>query len=159
MKLVGGLLRYWVVALVVLGCGGPEVAYEAAEDFGTEGWAYADSVSFDYTVTDTSRQYDLVLTVDHTDDFAYENFYVQLNTYLPDGDRLTQALSLELADNYGQWYGECEGTDCTTAISLQEGTRFTAPGAYRLVVAQYSRDTVLAGVTGLGYRVVVVPEA
>ena len=156
MKLTA-LLSCCLTALLVVGCGGPEVIFEQWQSFDKQGWTHADSASYAYTVTDTSRQYDLVLTVEHTGEFAYANFYVQLDTYLPNGQHLTQPLSLELADNFGQWYGECNSEGCTTAISLQEGTRFTAPGEYRLVVTQLSRDEVLAGVTGLGYRVVVVP--
>lgn len=154
---IAALLAYCMAALLLAGCGGPEVVFEQSQDFSNQGWAHADSVSYAYTISDTSRQYDLVLIVDHTDAFAYENFYVQLDTYLPDGQHLRQPLSLELADNFGQWHGECGSAGCSMAISLQEGTRFTAPGEYRQVVTQFSRDEVLAGVTGLGYRVVVVP--
>lgn len=135
-------------------CGGPDVVFEEQHDFGQAGWNYADSVSFPFGVADTSGRYDMVLTVDHGTDFAYQNFYVRLTTHLPDGRVLQQPLSLQLADNFGDWYGVCDGEACSTEIALQQGTRFTDPGEYRLVVTQYSREDPLAEVSGLGFQLI-----
>ena len=133
---------------------GPDILYQEDSNLGSDGWAYADSISYAYSVSDTSRQYDLVLSITHTSDFAYQNFYVRLATHLPDGKVLVQPLSLQLANNFGDWYGDCGSEECTTDIALQEGTRFTSPGDYRLVVSQYSREDPLPGITGVGFRVV-----
>ena len=161
MRGVGALFGWCCAGLltcVTLACGGPEVVFAQSQDFGAPGWAYADSVSYAYTITDTSRLYDLVLTVDHAEDFAYQNFYVRLDTYLPDGRHLSQPLSLELADHFGQWYGDCDGGRCRTDISIQEGVRFNLPGEQRLVVTQFSREDPLPAIFGMGYRVIVSAE-
>ncbi len=153
-------LREWQVflmlpiSLFLVGCGGPEVVFEEQTDLGPQGWAYADSVSYAYTISDTSQVYDLVLSIGHTPEFAFQNFYVRLTTQLPDGQVLQQPLSLQLANNFGDWYGDCSSTECSTDIALQEGTRFTDTGEYRLVVTQYSREDPLPAITGLGFRVV-----
>ena len=149
---VSGLVGWCIFALA--SCGGPEVVYNKQQDFPNGGWAYADSVTFVYPVTDTTAQYDLVLTVDHTTDFAYQNFYVQLDTYLPDGQHLSQPLSLQLADNFGEWYGECSKESCVIEIALQQGTRFTEIGEHRLVVTQFSREDELQDITEVGFRIV-----
>lgn len=138
---------------LLFGCG-PDVAYERSADLGPAGWTYADSVSFDFPVADTAQRYDLVLSVTHGTEFAYQNFYVFLTTHLPDGTVLRQPLSLQLADNYGEWFGDCSGDVCTTDIALQEGTRFTETGEHRLVVSQYSRQDPLPDVSAVGFRVV-----
>ena len=141
------------VSLLLASCGA-DVVYQDSEEFESDGWTYADSVSFSFPVADTTSRYDLVLTVDHTQDFATQNFYVRLNTHLPDGTVLQQPLSLQLADKFGEWYGDCDSEGCTADISIQEGTRFTAPGDYRLVVSQFSRQDPLPEVTGIGFRIV-----
>ena len=147
------ILVLFVTTLLLSSCG-PDVVYQDSEEFGSDGWAYADSVGFSFPIADTTSQYDLVLTVDHTQDFATQNFYVRLNTHLPDGTVLRQPLSLQLADKFGGWYGDCDSEDCTVDISIQEGTRFTTPGDYRLVVSQFSRQDPLPEVTGIGFRIV-----
>ncbi len=142
------------LGLFLTGCGGPEVVFTEHADLGPQGWAYADSVNYVYKINDTSQQYDLVLSVDHAPDFPSQNFYVRLTTHLPDGRLLQQPLSLQLANNFGEWYGDCSSTGCSADIALQEGTRFADTGEYRLVVSQYSREDPLPDITGLGFRVV-----
>ncbi len=149
----------WIAVLGLLGsllltaCG-PEVLFQEEKHLGSGGWEFADSISYAFPVSDTSGKYDLVLSVHHSADFFYQNFYVRLATHLPDGQVLVQPLSLQLANNFGDWYGACSGGTCTTDISLQKRTRFTAPGDYRLVVTQFSREDPLPGITGIGFRAV-----
>ena len=150
---VGRLSLICLTWLLFLACGS-DVVYQEDVELPASGWPYADSLTFTFPVTDTSGRYDLVLTVEHTEDFAYQNFYVQLHTHLPSGVLRSQPLSLQLADTFGEWYGDCGGGVCRTDISLQEGTRFTEVGVHRLVVGQYSREAVLGEVTGMGFRVV-----
>ncbi|MBB4078659.1 gliding motility-associated lipoprotein GldH [Lewinella aquimaris] len=152
------MIRAWsalvLVVALLTACGGPEITFRGHEDFDDTGWAYADSVNFEFPVTDTSGRFDLVLSIDHTTDFPYQNFYVNLRTHLPNGRVLSQPLSLQLANTFGEWQGECEGEACTTDIALQQGTKFTDLGNHRLVVTQFSRDETLSDVTGIGFRIV-----
>lgn len=140
--------------LAVLTSCGEDVIFRGEEDFPGTGWAYADSVAFAFSVDDTTARYDLVLSVDHTTEFAAQNFYVSLATHLPDGSVLQQPLSLQLANKYGDWLGDCSGSACVAEISIQEGTRFTEAGNHELVVSQYSRQDPLPEITGLGFRIV-----
>lgn len=160
-------MRRWIVdwslvslagllSIVLLSGCGPNIAYEQQQEVGDMGWAYADSVAFEFVIADTLQRYDLVLSIDHTTNFPYQNFYVRVVTHLPGGRLLAQPLSLQLADNFGVWYGECSGTECTNYISLQEGARFDAIGEYRIVVEQYSRDNPLAEIRGVGFRLIEV---
>ncbi|MGB3799939.1 MAG: gliding motility lipoprotein GldH [Lewinella sp.] len=150
-------MRNWLplsVCVLLFASCGSDIVYQDSQEFGSDGWAYADSVAFQFPVEDTTSTYDLVLTVDHTQDFASQNFYVHLNTHLPGGTVLQQPLSLELADKFGEWYGDCDSGGCATDISLQEGTQFTQTGAHRLVVSQFSREDPLPEITGLRFRIV-----
>lgn len=149
LRLLGASLLF----SLLLSCG-PDVTYQETRDIGSAGWAYADSLAFTFPVTDTSARYDLVLSVTHGTDFPYQNFYTRLATHLPDGTVLRQPLSLQLADKYGDWYGDCSGASCTVDISLQEGTRFTQLGEHRLVVTQFSREDPLPEVGAVGFRII-----
>lgn len=146
---------YFIALSILLTACGPQPLYERSVDFEDgAGWNYADSLTFTYEIEDTTTAYDLVLTVDHTDAFAYQNFYVRLSTHLPNGHVLTQPLSLDLADNFGRWYADCDGIGgCTNEISIQTDTRFEKPGTYQLVVSQFSREDPLPEITGMGFRV------
>lgn len=152
----GWVVRAWVLGgwLLLVSCGGPETVFEQTSELGPAGWAYTDSIDFTFPVTDTTAKYDLVLSINHGKTFAYQNFYVWLATHLPDGTVKQQRLSLQLADNFGEWYGECSGESCTTEIALQSGTRFTETGEHHLVVTQYSREEPLKDIGEVGFRIV-----
>lgn len=152
MRLLG--LLSWGIAALVSSCGGADIVYAQEQTFADTGWAYADSVRFDFVVDDTISRYDMVLTLDHGTEFGSQNFYVKIATHLPDGQILQQPLSLELADNFGEWYGDCSGDECVIEVALQEGTRFTAPGEYRLVVTQFSRQDPLPEINGIGFSLI-----
>ena len=133
---------------------GPEVVYE--EEVALPGtWSYADSVSFAYDIGDTSRAYDLRLSLKHRDAFATQNLYTRFVTVYPDGRRQSEAVSLELADARGRWQGDCSGEGCELVIPLQDAARFPAAGRYGLVVHQYMREEAVAGVDEVGLMVMV----
>lgn len=152
-------LRRWArAAAAVVGCAaavsacGPEVVYEARHEL-PGAWTYADSADFRYAIADTSRAYDLELTLEHTDAFATQNLYARFVTTYPTGGREVQDVSLELADRFGSWLGECRGEACTLTIPLQDGARYPAAGEYGLTLLQHGRTERLAGVEAVGLRV------
>ncbi len=148
------LTTSFLVALLLTACG-PELIFEEAYELPAGTWTYADSVVFAYEIVDTSRSYDLVLDIHHRDVFATQNLYGQFTTVYPNGTRQTEPLSLELADNSGQWLGECAGEDCTLTLPLQVSTRYPAAGRYEMVVRQFMRRDSVEGVSGFGLRIVV----
>ncbi len=144
----------WLLLFATFACGGPEVVYERTENFAGDGWAYADSVSFDYVVGDTAARYDLVLTLGHSPAYPAQNFYVRLNTHLPDGTSLSQPLSLDLANEFGEWYGDCDDGVCSVDLSIQEGTRFLSAGKHRLVVSQFTREDPVGEIASLSFKLI-----
>ena len=146
------LLPLLLLPLLLISCG-PDPLYTSRHDF-PSGWSYADSLTFAFDVQDTTARYDLELSLAHAPTFPNQNTYVLIDTYFPDGRHLTQPVSLELADRFGRWYGDCNGETCELTVPIQRNARFDRAGAHRLVVRQYARREVLPEVTEVGFRVV-----
>ncbi|RME98138.1 MAG: hypothetical protein D6772_09450 [Bacteroidetes bacterium] len=130
---------------------GPKIVYDETISFADTGWSYTDSLVATFDIVDTNKIYNLHLLLTHSPDFAYQNFYVQVHTVFPSGQRISQQLSLELARSSGAWYGACSSEVCELDIPIQEGAYFNQPGTYRVVVEQFSRDNPLEGVYALGF--------
>jgi len=145
------LLFSGIVLYGIVGCGPEEIYSENYELPGA--WSYADSAVFAYDIADTSRAYDLTLTVEHTDAYATQNLYARFVTHYPDGTVQSEAVSLELADRFGQWLGTCSGPACELSIPLQVGAHYPEPGRYGLTLHQYGRERELPEITGLGLAV------
>jgi gliding motility-associated lipoprotein GldH len=148
-------MKYFPLTILLLAgllpaCG-PNIVYEETKNFADPGWVYGDSLVAEFEIVDTNQIYNLYLRLTHGLDFPYQNFYVQVHTEFPAGERLSQQVSLELARSSGAWYGDCNADQCELNIPIQEGAYFNQAGAYRIVVEQFSRDNPLREVYAVGF--------
>ncbi len=130
---------------------GPNMVYEAAIEVPESGWTYQDSLTAQFTIEDSLTIYNLHLLLQHDERFPYQNFYVQVHTEFPDGQRLEELVSLELANKVGMWLGECSGSMCELDIPIQQGAYFNQIGDYQITIAQYSRRNPLPGIRAVGF--------
>lgn len=138
-------------AFFIISCNSKEIY---THSYTMEGvWTYADSLVFEYEIQDTMSPYNLVLAVKHSIDFPYENTYIQASTVFPDGHRVTNPVSLELADDHGQWVGNCSGSFCNAEIELASNAYFKASGKYKLVFSQFSRIDSLKGIEAIKFTI------
>lgn len=147
------MIRFFPLLVLVacLSACGPNYVYEANLDLPDTGWTYQDSLLAQFTIEDSLTIYNLHLQLEHNEDFPYQNFYVQLNTQFPDGQRLSELVSLELASKGGIWLGECGSSSCELSIPIQEGAYFNQVGDYQITVQQYSRRNPLPGILAVNF--------
>lgn len=129
-------------------------SYVLEENFNipNQSWSYKDSMLIKVPVTDTKQRYNLYLDVEHSPEFSYQNLYVRINTAFPSGERVSDKVSLELADDTGQWYGKCNSDNCILRIVLQENIYFKEVGDHQISIEQYMRQDALEGVNGLSFK-------
>ena len=109
-------------------------------------WTYDQPMEFVFKAPDTTKLYDIHLTVEHTKSFDYQNIYMQLLTIFPKGDTLRQPFSLDVSDKFGQWTGDCGSDICRRTSVLQARARFEQLGKYKLIFEQFSRKDSLKAV-------------
>lgn len=146
-------MRYlpaFLLLLVLPSCG-PNYVYEENLDVDPSGWAYDDARTFQFSVTDTQQLYNLYLRFSHRPDFFSQNVYVNITTTFPGGEQVEEALSLQLANKFGQWFGDCSSESCTLEIPLQTEAFFNQLGPYSVAVEQWSREDPLMGVEAIGF--------
>jgi gliding motility-associated lipoprotein GldH len=152
-KLSGSLLSkiiFFVGALLMLGCGG-NFEYQKAYQIQDNSWNYQDTLNFNFNIEDTSRIYNLFLEIEHQNTYSYQNLYTQIHTKFPGGERLTETLSLELADKTGTWMGKCSGTTCKLLIPIQQNAFFNASGDYEITLEQYMRKNPIEGINAISF--------
>ena len=132
---------------------GPTVIYQEQRDIDPAGWTYADTLHYPFDIVDTSRVYNLFLTLDHRRDFATQNLYVRVHTGFPNGKRLSQRLSLEISDKIGRGLGDCQQTHCRLDIPIQANAYFDQVGAHYFTLEQFMRTDSLAGIQSVSFRV------
>lgn len=151
-----GLWCLWCVwwCGVVLGAGGCGESFVWEQEYALPetGWRWADTLFFSFDIADTSRVYDMLLELDHTTEYPFQNLYVRIHTSWPDGSTRTDLLSLEMADRQGRWLGDCGGRRCRLRILVQQQIFFPQVGTYRLAIEQYTRRNPIEGVEAVALR-------
>lgn len=133
------------MVLLAAACGESYV-YKQSLPVNPQGWRFADTLDFRFSVTDTAARYNLYFEVEHARNFSRQNVYVNLYTKFPDGRRLSKPVSFDLFNARGETNGKCSGDRCRVQLVLQENTRFNQPGEYLITVEQYMRQDSIPGI-------------
>lgn len=157
LTLMKKAVLFAIVLLSLTACG-PTYLMEEEQSVAAVGWSYEDSKDFSFNIQDTSQLYGLHLRLGHSPDFFTQNVYIKVYTTFPNGEELEEEVSLQLADKYGQWYGDCTETNCQIDIPIQPIAFFEQAGTYKISIAQHSRQTPLLGVNNVGFAVEVLDE-
>jgi gliding motility-associated lipoprotein GldH len=146
------LFFLFVLISISFSCSKEKVILEKEVDVKESiGWIFYDSLSVDFSISDTNRLYAMRLQLNHTPDFDFENVYTRIHTLFPDGKLSAQILSLALTNENGAWAGQCNKTDCKVEIALQEQIIFPAKGNYKITIAQYMRTDTLSGIGNIRF--------
>jgi gliding motility-associated lipoprotein GldH len=117
------------------------------------GWHKDSAAVFNVKITDTLRFYRFFINLRHNDNYRYSNFYLFLNTRLPDGLRTRDTIEMTIADFTGKWLGKGFGTLRDNQILIRENLRFPRKGTYHFTIEQAMREEVLKGIENVGIRV------
>ena len=143
---------YFFLCLVMMSCN-HAVIYDQKQDVSSP-WKYSDTKDFTYEIKDTTLAYDLIISLEHSTHFSFENLYLNVKTIFPDGNFTSSPVSFQLADEKGDWAGECSGEKCNTEIDMASAAYFKSPGKYQLSFEQHSRNENLEGIHSIRIKVV-----
>lgn len=120
--------------------------FEKSYGFSSQNWGYDDAKSFSFEIDDSTQVFDMILKLEHTDEFPYQNLYLKTATQFPSDTLVEQLLSLEISDEAGNWFGTCSGANCSISIPIQTNVHFSESGIYNLSLEQYTRTDSLNGI-------------
>jgi len=112
-------------------------------------WAYGDLMEFNFEISDTLSRYNIYLEVAHDAAFNAQNLYSKVYVTFPDAKVRDQLVSLELADNRGEWLGKCTSKNCTRRIPFMPNAAFDQIGKYKLKFEQFTRQDKVKGIKSL----------
>ena len=131
---------------------GSSTFYEKNYDFIDGVWKHDNPSSFDFTISDNNSRYDLLLDIEHSSNFPFENLYLKINTKFPDQSTVSDTLSIEMINRQGAWIGKCTGENCRLRVVLQEQIKFKNSGDHSIMFEQFTREDNLQGVNSIGLK-------
>lgn len=112
-------------------------------------WVKADSLLFTLPAPDTSSGYSMMLNIEHTEDYPFQNLYLRLSTQFPSGRRASDIINVDMADKAGYWYGDCNRTSCKITAPLRDNFAFSESGEYQVTIEQFTRREELPGIKNI----------
>lgn len=125
-----------------------DIVYSHFSPIPSEKW-HMDSVAhFDYTITDTQPAYRMLIYVRHTERYPYQNMWLFI------GDSLHRdTIEFYLADDRGQWLGDKHHGFIEMPVLLEDNYHFPDTGTYYIDITHGMRDTLLRGITDVGFEI------
>jgi len=131
---------------------GEDFFFEKTYDIPNAEWTHKDSLIFEVDIQDTLKTYNLLLDIEHSTDYAFQNNYVFVHTYLPNGEHLGKQLNIDFAEKSGKWNGKCSGEQCKLRAIIQQNAYFNQIGTHRFTIEQFMRIDPLPGIRKVSLR-------
>ncbi|TVQ41867.1 MAG: gliding motility lipoprotein GldH [Saprospirales bacterium] len=147
------LLIFFALIIIFSSCG-ERTYFSNTVEFEDGKWTYEDLFENSFSIADTSASYHLILDMVHDRDYPFQNVYMNITTHFPVDTAVTDLLSIDMADRFGQWHGNCRGDICNLRVFLQQNISFKEPGDYTVVFEQYTRREELNGIYELNFRII-----
>lgn len=142
-----------ILLVLLFGCTG-NGAFEKNEQIPNHEWNYSLQPELNFAITDTSGIYNILITLRHTDAYAYKNLWLFVSTKQPgDSSFRKERFELNLQDNEGRWIGSGMNDIHELRYPLFTDIRFTKQGNYTIRLQQTMRDNPLQHIMNAGIRI------
>jgi gliding motility-associated lipoprotein GldH len=142
-----------IPGLMLLTACGESAKYSNSIEFEDGVWNYDQHFENTFEISDTSGRFNLVLDINHSRDYPFQNVYMNIHTHFPDDTEITDMLSIDFADRSGVWHGNCRSDYCDLRVYLQQNIGFREAGEYRVVFEQYTRREDLRGIQSMEFKI------
>lgn len=117
-------------------------------------WKHAEPVAGSFSITDTASRYNVYLILRHTDNYRFNNIWVELALKPPGDTASIYKLDLSLGNDAEGW----EGTGLNDIWEVRKRLTslpiaFDRPGEYSYRISHIMREDPLGSVMSVGLRV------
>jgi len=127
--------------------------YEQIHTVDPEGWSQHDFLRFEFGIPDTTIPHHFFINLRNSVDYPYANLFLFVRTILPNGEKATDTLDIQLSDPDGRWLGKGVGKFRDVKVLVIPSFRFPMEGNYVFEIENAMRDEPhLTGIAAVGIR-------
>lgn len=127
--------------------------FEKTASFPAFQWNTSNKPSFTFRISDTNALYNIFLVVRHTDNYHFNNLWLNVTTKAPGTAPVSQKLELTLAKNGKGWLGSGIDDIFTHRVCITHDPIKLRKGDYQFTLQQIMRENPLESVLDAGVRV------
>lgn len=126
--------------------------YEKVYAFENEEWTQKVKPLFKVDITDTTKEYDFILTLRTTTDYQFNNLWIFLNTTTPSGQKAREPFEIKITNPDGSWAGKKTGTVVEIPLYFRR-RKMPEKGQYKFLIEQGITESKIDQVLDIGLRV------
>lgn len=126
--------------------------YEKVYAFENEEWTQKVKPLFRVDITDTTKEYDFILTLRTTTDYQFNNLWIFLNTTTPSGQKAREPFEIKITNPDGSWAGKKTGTVVEIPLYFRR-RKMPEKGQYKFLIEQGITESKIDQVLDIGLRV------
>ncbi len=126
--------------------------YDKTYAFKDRVWEQPVKPKFTFKVEDTSKMYDLSVSVRTTTDYAFNNMWIFIGTETPSGQKVREPYEIHIANPDGSWSGTKTGTTVENVIWFRR-RKFPEKGTYHMTLEQGITEEKLREVLDIGIHI------
>jgi gliding motility-associated lipoprotein GldH len=134
----------------------PSNVYEKNIAIPSTAWDEKFVPEYDFNITDTTANYDIFLTLRHTDAYPYSNIWLQVNSQFPGANKDSVIkIEIPLAEANGKWLGRGMNEIWEHRMPLSASEKplhFSRSGHCKIKLHQIMRINPLPQIMSVGIR-------
>lgn len=141
-----------ITSLLLVSCQG-DIVYTAFNTLPHVGWEVDSNLCYQPIITDSTADYQMLLTIRHTDAYPYQNLWLFVDVQKDSIHITRDTIECNMANERGEWLGG--------GLSIRElpllyhnNYRFDNSGAYQISITQGMRNDTLIGITEVGVKII-----
>ena len=124
-------------------------------------WSKSDTLSFEFSITDTLNRYDILIHIRNNKDYDFSNIVLVSTLDFPESESsIVDTLEYEITDVEGNWLGQSQGTVVENVLFFRERVVFPNKGKYEMSFNHLMRKkgfveglSTLKGITDVGVEI------
>jgi gliding motility-associated lipoprotein GldH len=138
--------------LVLLSSCNTSSIYNSDTTFTDNQWFKKSSTTFEFTIEDESKLYDLSCILSHVYDYQFDSIPLEFKISKPDGTIETIAMDYLIKDESGKELGDCAGDICDLQQKLLSKVKLTK-GTYSITITHTFEYDYLPNIIRVGIDV------
>lgn len=141
-----------IVSLLLVSCQG-DIVYTAFNTLPHAGWAADSSLCYQPTITDSVSDYQMLITIRHTDAYPYQNLWLFVDIEQDSVSLRRDTIECYMANERGEWLGGGLSIH-ELPLLYSDSYQFANSGEYNISITQGMREDTLIGIKEVGVKII-----
>ena len=140
-----------VFVLFLLSCG-ETPHFDKTFSFENKEWDQRVMPTFSFDISDTTKAYDVILTLRVTTSYSFNNLWIFMNSKTPSGINKRDPFQIPISKPDGSWIGTKSGTVVENQLVFQ-ARKFPEIGTYTIGIEQGIVEEKIDEILDIGLRI------